>query len=245
MIKALRHLGWGAVNAAMDLVVPRQCAVCGVFVQNAGLCTTCWPNAHFIAAPLCEWCGLPFDYDVGADAWCGVCVAQSLPFGRARAAMTYDDVSRALILAFKHGDRLDLAPIMASWMRHAGSDLIGDAHGLVPVPLHPRRLRRRRYNQAAVLANTLGATCAIEVHSNALRRTRHTASQNGLGRKGRERNVRGFIAPTSAVGPQLEGRRLLLIDDVLTTGATVSACTRALLRAGAAQVDVLTLARVI
>lgn len=195
--------------------------------------------------PFCARCGLPFDYDAGADSWCGACVSRSPPYERARAAMTYDDLSRDLILAFKHGDRLDLTPLAVSWLRAAGGALIADADVVVPVPMHPRRLLRRRYNQAAVLAQGLGAIAGIEVAATALRRTRRTAAQSGLGRTAREKNLRRAIAPTEAARPRLAGRRLLLIDDVFTTGATVTACTQALLGAGALRVDVLTLARVI
>ena len=168
--------------------------------------------------PFCARCGLPFDYDAGADSWCGACVSRSPPYERARAAMTYDDLSRDLILAFKHGDRLDLTPLAVSWLRAAGGALIADADVVVPVPMHPRRLLRRRYNQAAVLAQGLGAIAGIEVAATALRRTRRTAAQSGLGRTAREKNLRRAIAPTEAARPRLAGRRLLLIDDVFTTG---------------------------
>lgn len=245
VIGTLRQLRLDAANAAFDLLIPRQCPVCGVFIQNAGLCAGCWPDAHFIAAPLCARCGLPFEYDVGPDTWCGACHAGPPLFARARAAMVYDDVSRTLVLGFKHADRLDLTPLVVSWMQSAGSELMADAQVIVPVPLHPRRLYRRRYNQAAILANALGVAGDIDVAIDGIKRVRHTVSQGGLGRNARERNLRRAIAPDSATRTQVHGRRVLLIDDVFTTGATANACTRALLTAGASQVDVLTLARVV
>jgi ComF family protein len=245
VIGSLRQFGLDAASAAVDLLIPRQCPVCGVFVQNAGLCAACWPDARFIAAPLCARCGLPFEYDVGPETWCGACHAAPPPFARARAAMVYDDVSRTLVLAFKHADRLDLTPLVVSWMQSAGGDLLADAQLIVPVPLHPRRLYRRHYNQAAILANALGVAGDIHVAVDGIKRVRHTASQSGLGRKARERNLRRAIAPSSGARAQIEGRRVLLIDDVFTTGATADACTRALMSAGAVQVDVLTFARVV
>jgi ComF family protein len=159
--------------------------------------------------------------------------------------MTYDDLSRDIILAFKYGDRLDLAPLVVSWLCTAGGALIADTDAVVPVPMHPSRLLRRRYNQAAVLAQGLGVVADIEVVATALRRTRRTPTQSGLGRSAREKNLRRAIAPTEAARSRLAGRHLLLIDDVLTTGATATACSQALLSAGALRVDVLTLARVI
>lgn len=245
MIEGIRRVGSGAARVALDFIVPIQCPICRAFVRSTGLCPTCWPKARFIVPPYCARCGLPFDYDAGADAWCGACVSRSPPFERVRAAMTYDDLSRDLILAFKHGDRLDLAPLAVSWLHAAGSSLIADADAVVPVPMHAGRLLRRRYNQAAVLARGLGAVADIDVVARALRRTRRTPSQSGLGRAAREKNLRRAIAPTEAARPRIAGRSLLLIDDVLTTGATVTACSQALLRAGALRVDVLTLARVI
>lgn len=245
MIAGMRRFGSGVAHATLDFIVPIQCPICRAFVRSTGLCPTCWPKARFIGPPFCARCGLPFDYDAGADSWCGACVSRSPPFERARAAMTYDDLSRDFILAFKHGDRLDLAPLAVSWLCAAGAALLAHADAVVPVPMHPRRLLRRRYNQAAVLAQGLGAVADIDVVATALRRTRRTPTQSGLGRTAREKNLRRAIAPSEAGRPRLAGRNILLIDDVLTTGATVTACSHALLGAGALRVDVLTLARVI
>jgi ComF family protein len=245
MIEIARQLGSRAAEVALDFVVPNQCPTCNAFVHGTGLCAICWQGARFIVPPFCARCGLPFDYDPGAEAWCGNCLAQTPPFEHARAAMTYDEISRGIILAYKHGDRLDLTPIIATWVCAAGKELLADADAVIPVPMHPRRLFQRRYNQAAVLAQAVGRLSNVDVMVDVLRRTRSTPSQGGLGRKAREKNLRGAIVSTAAMQSMLVGRRLLLIDDVLTTGATVAACSRALLKAGALRVDVLTLARVI
>lgn len=178
---------------------------------------------------------------------CGACLAQPPVWSRARAACLYDEGSRALVLRFKHADRTEGAPAYARWMARAGADILAEADLLVPVPLHPWRLFLRRYNQAALLAHALGRECGLPVDACALKRLRRTASQGafdhtGRGRAGRARNVRGAFsvaAPESVVG-----RRVVLIDDVLTTGATLGECARVLLAAEAQSVDVLTLARV-
>jgi ComF family protein len=154
----------------------------------------------------------------------------------------YKGVGRALVLAFKHGDRLDAAPTLARWLARAGAELLADADVIVPVPLHRRRLFARRYNQSAVLALALGRLTGRAVAVDALARIRSTPSQGGLDRRARAANVRRAIVAQRALA--VKGRRVVVVDDVLTTGATVGVCVRALLRAGAVSVDILTLARV-
>jgi ComF family protein len=178
------------------------------------------------------------------DSRCALCIARPPPFARARAALLYDDGCRGLILSFKHGDRTDLAPVFARWLARAGAELLGDADLLVPVPLHRWRLFHRRYNQSALLARLLARTSGVPMLPDLLIRHRATPSQGGLGRRGRVRNVAGAFALHSRLARRADGRRVLLIDDVHTTGATLGECARLLRRAGAARVDVLTLARV-
>ncbi|NQV80855.1 MAG: ComF family protein [Alphaproteobacteria bacterium] len=245
MISAASRVARNSIRATLDFVAPGHCPACNVRVHSAGLCGTCWSRAQFVTAPICARCGLPFDYDVGASIWCGRCISQPPLYDRARAALVYGDISRNLILAFKHGDRLDLTPLILSWLLAAGRDLLTEADLVVPVPLHRRRLLRRRYNQSSVLAIALGSASGLSVCVGALQRTRNTQSQGSLSRQAREINVRGSINVNASARPCLAGRRVLLIDDVLTTGATATACARSLLAAGAARVDVLTLARVI
>lgn len=229
----------------LDVVLPPQCLGCGRVVDEPGvLCPSCWAGLRLLAPPWCISCGLPFEYDPGPEAVCAGCAREQPPFARARAAIGYDDASRGLVLAFKHGDRTEAAPAFARWMVRAGADLLADAEVLVPVPLHWTRLLARRYNQAALLAQALAGLSGRPYVPASLRRRRRTPSQGGLGLSARRENVRGAFVVSPRAIHTISDRRVLLIDDVLTTGATAAACARALLTAGARAVDVLALARV-
>jgi ComF family protein len=237
---SLRH----AAGVALDLLLPPHCLSCGAPVGDAhGLCAGCWRAITFLGAPCCACCGLPFPYEQGADALCGACARAQPVFARARAALRYDEHSRRLILAFKHGDRLQLAPALGAWMRRAGAELLADADLVVPVPLHWTRLFARRYNQAAVLAHALAGAGGPPVGADWLVRRRRTPSQGKRNAAARRRNVAGAFALKG--GREARGRRIVLVDDVFTTGATLEECARVLLRAGAARVDALTLARTV
>jgi ComF family protein len=232
---ALRRLA----TAALDVVLPPRCLSCGAAVGETGtLCAPCWRAITFLGAPCCACCGAPFDFDLGAGTLCGACARHPPPFDRARAVMRYDEGSRKLVLAFKHGDRLHLAPAFGTWLKRAGAALIA-----VPVPLHWTRLFARRYNQSAVLAHALAAGGGPPVGADWLIRRRRTPSQGKRNAAQRERNVRAAFALRP--GRVVKGLRVLLVDDVLTTGATVAECTRVLKRAGAGAVDVFTLARTV
>lgn len=231
---------------ALDLLLPPQCLGCGDLVDEVGaLCADCWGKITFLGAPCCAACGLPFEYDPGAGVLCGGCARQRPAYTRARAALSYDEHSRGLILAFKHGDRTDAAPAYARWLARAGAELLDGAEAVLPVPLHWTRLFARRYNQAALLAQHLARQAGLAYEPDVLRRKRRTPSQGRLSASARRRNLRGAFAVRPGQRPRIARRRLLLIDDVMTSGATAQACALTLLRAGAAQVDVLTLARVI
>ena len=241
-VSPLRQLG----RLALDAVLPPRCLACGEIVAEQGqVCARCWLGIDFIAGPVCACCGLPFEVPMPADALCGGCLAQPPDFDRARAAMRYGDISKRLILRFKHGDKLESVPSFGRWLARAGATLAGEADLIAPVPLHRWRLFWRRYNQAAMLALALGRVAGRPVLPDLLQRRRATPSQGGLGRRARQLNVRGAFALRPAHGNRIAGRRVLLVDDVLTTGATVGACARALKRAGASGVDVITLARVV
>lgn len=234
------------LRVVVDAVLPPLCLCCGIQVGEPGtLCPDCWSKLDFLGPPCCDACGHPFELDPGEAAWCGACARSRPEFRRARAVFRYDDASRPLVLRFKHADRTEAAPAFARWMARAGASLLAEADLVVPVPLHRWRLLTRRYNQAALLANALGRLAAVPVAPDLLVRRRRTPPQGYLGREARERNVKGAFAVRPAKLHLVHGRTVLLVDDVLTTGATVGECARVLLKAGAAAVDVVTLGRVV
>jgi ComF family protein len=233
-----------AWRAALDLALPPLCAACREPVRGTGLCPACWSKLSFIGRPYCERLGIPFVYDPGPGILSMEAIADPPAYNRARAAVRFDEVSRALVHALKYGDRLDLAPLMGRWIGLAGRELLADADALVPVPLHWRRLWARRFNQSAQLAAAIAAETGVPVAQGALKRVKATAQQVGLSRAARATNVQGAFRVPDAGKARVTGRRLVLVDDVLTSGATLEACARALLRAGAANVDVLVFARV-
>jgi ComF family protein len=232
------------LRTALDLALPPLCAACREPVDGAGLCPSCWSKLSFITRPYCERLGIPFAYDPGPGILSMEAIADPPAYNRARAAVRFDEISRALVHALKYGDRLDLAPIMGRWIGQAGGDVLAGADALVPVPLHWRRLWSRRFNQSAALAKIISAESGVEVTFAALKRVKATAQQVGLSRSQRAANVQGAFKVPNDGKAAVAGRRLVLVDDVLTSGATVEGCARALLRAGAANVDVLVFARV-
>lgn len=238
---ALKRAGGVLLNA----LLPPQCLCCNAVVEPPGrLCPDCWERVEFIAPPICACCGYPFEYDTGPEALCGACSREPPPYARARAVMRYDEDSRDLVLGFKHGDRTHGAPAYAEWMARAGAELLADADLILPVPLHWTRLFRRRFNQSALLAGAISRIAGVPAVPDLLLRRRRTASQGQLSRAARRRNVRGAFAVNPRRAALVPGKRLLLVDDVLTSGATAAACSRTLLRAGAEAVDLLVLSRV-
>lgn len=231
---------------ALDLALPPRCLACGATVDAQGtLCARCWRGLSFLGPPWCRCCGLPFELEYEDGGLCGACLARRPAFDQARAALAYDDVSKRLILGFKHGDRLHGARPFATWMLRAAGTGTDGADLIAPVPLHRVRLWRRRYNQSALLARWIGRLAGVPVINDLMVRTRPTRSQGGLTRAGRRRNVRGALAVRPSRAARVEGAHVVLVDDVLTTGATVGEAARMLRRAGAVRVDVLTLARVL
>jgi ComF family protein len=229
-------------RAVVDGVLPPRCLACGATVDDIdGLCGVCWGSMNFFAAPWCALCGLPFSHPMGDGAICADCARQTPSFDIARSVLRYDRHSRRLVLMLKHGDHTHLAGAFGRWMHRAGGEVLASADLLVPVPLHWTRLFGRRYNQAALLAQAIRAAGGPPVAADWLVRRRRTPSQGLLGPAARARNVRGAFVLHR--GRSVEGKRLVLIDDVMTTGATAEECARVLRRAGAASVGVLVLAR--
>jgi ComF family protein len=238
---ALAHLP----RLALDIALPTLCVSCREPVDGEGVCAACWAKLSFIAPPYCPRLGIPFVYDPGPDMLSMEAIASPPAYRRARAAVRYDDVARTLVHALKYQDRTDLAPAMGRWMARAGGELLAGADMLVPVPLHWRRAWRRRYNQSGALARIIERQSGVRVRGEVLRRVRATEQQIGLSRAQRATNVQGAFQVSPDRRAEVQGRNVVLIDDVLTSGATLDACARALLRAKAAQVDVLVFARVV
>ena len=235
-----------AIGRVVDVALPPLCPSCREPLgDGVGLCAPCWSKLSFIAPPYCARLGIPFTYDPGPGLLSMEAIAAPPAYDRARAAVRYDDIARALVHAFKYGDRGDLAPVMGRWMARAGQELLKDADGLIAVPLHWRRLWARRFNQSAALAAAVSGIAGVPVLHDSLKRVRATAQQVGLSKAERADNVQGAFRVPADGKAAVAGRRLVLIDDVLTSGATVDTCARALLRAGAAHVDVLVFARVV
>lgn len=203
-----------------------------------------WEDVTFLDAPWCEACGFPFEYQITDGGLCGRCAVRRPAYDHARAALAYDDGSRALVLSFKHGGRTEGLSSFAAQMRRAGRDILDGADYLVPVPLHPSRLVRRRYNQAALLARALGKITNAQFDPDVLMRTKRTDSQGRFNARQRAENVRGAFSLRGKAKLRIQGAHIVLIDDVLTTGATLESCARTLKQAGAARVDGLCLARV-
>jgi len=227
-----------------DAVLPPM-SLDGRAAMEAGLSPEAWAKLVFLEAPVCDGCGAAFESHLApVGLRCAACMAKPFAFSRARAACVYDEASRDLILKFKHADRVDLARTFSRWLGRAAAELLAEADAVAPVPLHPQRLIRRRYNQAAEIARPLARAAGLAYLPDALVRGRATDSQGEKSGAGRRRNVQGAFTVPEAGRRQIKGRRILLVDDVLTTGATAEACAKALLTAGARCVDLAVVARV-
>jgi len=236
----LKRLGIWIVN----FLYPPICPICGAPVEEAHcLCPECYKHLNFITEPCCRICGRPFEYKGLSDLICGSCMKKAPAFSMARSVLEYDDFSKQLILAYKHGDRTNLTPLLVKFLLQAENVIFQNVDMIIPVPLHWTRFWKRRYNQSSLLGKALGKKLGIPCYSNILKRVRMTESQGKKTRQAREKNIKNAfrVARPDAI----KGKKILLIDDVMTTGATITECTKILRKAGAKEVKVITLYRVI
>ena len=244
LVASARGIGRGAVRGALDFALPPRCPACGVITaQPHRFCLACWQSLAVLGEPCCARCGLPFDYGSGDDVECGRCLAEPPRFDRLRAAVAYGEIARKVALKLKYSGRPGVAATLAGLMaRHLAP---GDDALLVPVPLHRWRIWKRGYNQSALIAAALSQRSGIPVALDALRRIKATPPLRGLGRRERALTVRGAFKVAEAGKGAVAGRRVILVDDVFTSGATAGACAGALKRGGAAFVEILCWARVL
>lgn len=237
------------LNRMIDFVLPPRCIVTGDMVDQQGMVSAAvWGKLNFISSPYCDCCGFPFDYDVEGindGNLCATCLKYPPKFDKARAALVYDDASRDIVLGYKHGDQTYAVPTFIPWLERAGADIFERIDYIVPVPLHPFRLLRRRFNQAGLMAQYLSKELRINCLIDGLKRVRATPTQGHLEKSERKKNVRNAFHVRTKYLETLKDKNILLIDDVFTTGATINECTKELQRYGVNQVRVLTLARVV
>lgn len=240
MVTLLRKFLYNGLNFCL----PPRCLSCyELSTDPHGLCVKCWQKLDFISDPFCKKCGAPFEFKIGGDLICAPCLNSPPEFDCARASVIYTPESRHLLLAFKHGDMLQASKILARWMVTSGKDLIDSVDLIAPVPLHPLRLFLRQYNQSAILCNEISRLTGREKKNNLLKRNRYTSSQGQKKHKERQKNVKAAF--TVNLPHLVQGRNILIIDDVMTTGATVNECAKALKKGGASKVNVLTFAHVL
>ena len=246
MSATLPTLARSAARFGLGVVYPPTCIACAAATgEPHTLCARCWSEMRFIERPFCERLGTPFEVDLGVALLSPAAIADPPVFRRARAVARYDETARRLVHRLKYGDRVELARALAAMMARAGAELLLDADVIVPVPLHRSRLWWRRFNQAMALAGALSRTSGVRCDPFLLARVKRTRSQVGLTKTQRGDNLQGAFRVPADAKPHLAGKRVVLVDDVVTTGATANACSRALLRAGAESVDVLSFARVV
>lgn len=228
-----------------EMLVPSTCLTCERFVdRQGGCCPQCWGQLRFVTKPFCPVMGTPFSIDMGDNFLSAEAIANPPPFDKLRTVLLYDDLARKLVSSIKYSDRADLLRWVANWMNVSGSEIINEIDSIIPVPLHPSRLRQRRFNQAGELALRLAKLNEKEFMPEVLIRRKPTRQQVGLNESERAKNVSGAFAVPQEMKITLKGKRVLLIDDVYTTGATVKSATRALKRGGASQINVLVFAKV-
>jgi len=246
-MRGLHETGKALVQRVLHAVYPPQCMTCDTFVEDIGaLCPDCWRQTGFIFGQCCDLCGTPLPGDMTADphAICDDCLTLARPWDQGRAVMVYGDKARQILLGLKYRDRLDHAPVAGKWLARAARPMVQPDMLVAPVPLHWLRLLKRRYNQAAVLSHALADTLQLAHCPDLLSRTRYTGTQDGRSRMDRFANVEGAFRANPRQVHRIAGRHILLVDDVMTAGATFAAASDTLLARGAASVRVIALARV-
>lgn len=235
------------INDVYDLILPPRCAGCGVVTQDSNLlCGTCWSDMGWIDRPYCDVSGLPFSYDWGTEMINPDVIANPPFYDKARSVSDFSETARLMVHRLKYHDRIDLAEVMGCWMARAGADCLGEAGSwIVPVPLHRRRLWKRRFNQSALLAQVVARESGLDFQPMLLKRIRSTRQQVGLSEGERRNNVSGAFELDKSLSLDLSDRTVILVDDVWTTGATLEACCRTLRRGGAGKIHILTFARVV
>ena len=226
------------------MILPPRCIVTGDVVDEMGILSSdAWRKLYFIQAPLCQCCGIPFDFESEENILCLDCLRTPPVFDQARSSLIYDEVSKKIILNFKYGDRTDFILTFTNWLSQAGYDLLTKTDMLVPIPLHPLRLWVRRYNQAALLAQALSKSTGIKTYPTLLKRVKKTKQHQGMSKAERYQNIANAFAIDHTHHSLIKDKTITVVDDVLTTGATVSEAARVLKNAGAKTVYVLTIAR--
>lgn len=226
----------------LNFLLPPHCPICQKKILDSNaVCGKCFGKLNFISGAICQKCGKPLPYKEAKI--CAACLQKPPIYHRAISVLKYNETSKALILPFKHADYIELTPLLAQWMSNRGKNLILDCDYLIPVPLHITRLFKRKYNQSALLAKEIARVYHKGYLPSILIRTKHTESQGHMGAKQRKENLKNAFKVRNT--NKIKGKKILIIDDVMTTGATVNECTKTLIKAGAQSVDILTLARVI
>lgn len=234
------------VMKSVDTVLPPRCVVTGEMVDRQGMIhPQAWTQLDFITNPMCETCGFPFEFEVDEGSLCASCIDHPPPFESVRSALKYNEASRDMILGFKHADKTHSVLAFVPWMENAGAQMLAEADMLMPVPLHRWRLLSRRYNQAAIMVQALSKTTRIPAVLDGLKRVRATPSQGYLKAAERHKNVKHAFAVEPKRANEIQGKIIVLVDDVYTTGATTKECVKVLLKSGAVKVHILTLARVV
>ncbi len=234
------------IQTALKVIYPPRCLTCSTLVDSDfGLCGSCWRETKFINGAVCDACGIPLmgDFDSGTF-YCDECQQANRPWLRGRAALVYQGNGRRIVLGLKHADRQDIVGPASKWMAAAANDLVTSKTLLIPIPLHWSRLLKRRYNQAALLAQGVARELDLPCCPDGLMRIKRTLPLDGMGRDQRVTNLKGVLKMHPKRRRYFIGRQILLVDDVMTSGATLAEATKACLDAGAANVNILTLARV-